>query len=368
MLETFQNLISEHGTWMLQVFLIVTATVTAHQVARVAMRRLRRSIEDTETLWDDAIFDAASKPLTWAIWAVGMTWAGKVIYGATRAHPDAPTQIFAHVDTIREVLIIFLVAWFFTRLIGAFERVVSDEEQRDRYQRWDVATATAVGKVLRASVVITACLIMMQIFGLPVEGVLAFGGLGGIAVGFAAKDLLANFFGALMLFIDKPFTKGDWIRSPDQEIEGTVEEIGWRLTRIRTFDQRPLYVPNATFAQISVENPSRMRNRRIYETFGVRYGDLSSVKLIVDDVRQMLKNHPDIDLTRTLMVNVVSYGDFSVDFFVYTFTRTTVWTEFHEIKEDVLLKIGDIVQKHGADFAFPTQTLHLAEQIEADSQ
>lgn len=361
-------MISEHGTWMLQVFLIVTATVTLHQVARVVIRRIRRRLEGTETVWDDALFEAANKPLVWAIWAVGLTWAGKVIYGGTRAHPDAPTQIFAHVDTIREVLIIFLVSWFFTRLIGAFEKVVSDEKLRDRYQRWDVATATAVGKVLRASVVITACLIMMQIFGLPVQGVLAFGGLGGIAVGFAAKDLLANFFGALMLFIDKPFTKDDWIRSPDQEIEGTVEEIGWRLTRIRTFDQRPLYVPNATFAQISVENPSRMRNRRIYETFGVRYGDLSSVKLIVDDVRHMLQNHPDIDLTRTLMVNVVSYGDFSVDFFVYTFTKTTVWTEFHEIKEDVLLKIGDIVQKHGADFAFPTQTLHLAEQIEADNQ
>lgn len=368
MLDVFQNLLSEHGTWMLQVFLIVTVTVTVHQVARVLIRRIRGKVEGTETIWDDALFDAASKPLVWAIWAVGLTWAGKVIYGGTRANPDAPTQIFSHVDTIREVLIIFIVAWFFTRLIGAFERVVSDESASDKYRRWDIATATAVGKVLRASVVITACLIMMQILGLPVEGVLAFGGLGGIAVGFAAKDLLANFFGALMIFIDKPFAKGDWIRSPDQEIEGTVEEIGWRLTKIRTFDQRPLFVPNATFAQISVENPSRMRNRRIYETFGVRYNDLSSVKLIVDDVREMLRTHPEIDLGRTLMVNVVSYGDFSVDFFVYTFTKTTVWTTFHEIKEDVLLKIGDIVQRHGADFAFPTQTLHLAEPTEAESK
>ena len=104
----------------------------------------------------------------------------------------------------------------------------------------------------------------MQALGYSISGVLAFGGIGGIAVGFAAKDLLANFFGGLMIYLDRPFSVGDWIRSPDKNIEGTVEEIGWRLTRIRTFDKRPLYVPNSTFTQISVENPSRMLNRRIY--------------------------------------------------------------------------------------------------------
>ena len=86
-------------------------------------------------------------------------------------------------------------------------------------------------------------------------------------MGFAAKDVLANFFGTLMLLVDKPFVVGDWIRSPDREIEGTVEDVGWRTTRIRTFDRRPLYVPNANFASLTVENPQRMENRRIYETF-----------------------------------------------------------------------------------------------------
>ena len=113
----------------------------------------------------------------------------------------------------------------------------------------------------------------MQLFDYSVSGLLAFGGIGGIAVGFAAKDLLANFFGGLMIYLDRPFSVGDWIRSPDKEIEGTVEDIGWRLTRIRTFDKRPLYIPNSIFASISVENPSRMSNRRIYEKIGIRYDD-----------------------------------------------------------------------------------------------
>ena len=102
---------------------------------------------------------------------------------------------------------------------------------------------------------------------------LTFGGVGGLIVGLAAKDLLSNFFGGMMIYFDRPFKVGDWIRSPDRQIEGTVERIGWRMTIIRTFDKRPLYVPNSVFSSIVVENPSRMLNRRINETFGLRYQD-----------------------------------------------------------------------------------------------
>ena len=164
-----------------------------------------------------------------------------------------------------------------------------------------------------------------------------------------------------MILLDRPFSVGDWIRSPDREIEGTVEDIGWRLTRIRTFDQRPLYVPNAVFTNLAVENPSRMRNRRIYETIGVRYDDVGVLRQIVSDVESMLREHPDIDLNRTLMVNFVEFGPSSLDFFIYTFTRTKLWAEFHAIKQDVLFRIAEIIEGHGAEIAFPTQTLHVVQ-------
>jgi len=209
---------------------------------------------------------------------------------------------------------------------------------------------------------------VLQSIGVSISGLLAFGGIGGIAVGFAAKDLLANFIGGLSIYLDRPFTTGDWIRSPDRNIEGTVEDIGWRLTRIRTFDQRPLYVPNAVFGQISVENPSRMFNRRIYETVGIRYQDSQSMAPIVEQVRAMLQSHQEIDLSRTLIVNFVSFGPSSLDFFVYTFTKTTDWVRFHEIKQDVMLKILDIVISNGADVAFPTQTLHVEQVMQMDPE
>ncbi|MFL3646127.1 MAG: mechanosensitive ion channel family protein, partial [Cellvibrionales bacterium] len=223
----------------------------------------------------------------------------------------------------------------------------------------------AVARLLRSAVIITAVLSAMQILGISISGLLAFGGIGGLAVGFAAKDLLANFFGGLMIYLDRPFSVGDWVRSPDQEIEGTVEDVGWRLTRIRTFDKRPLYIPNSVFANISVENPSRMSHRRIYETVGIRYVDIQHMDAIIADVRKMLTEHPEIDADQTMIVNFNQFAPSSADFFVYTFTVTTDWVYFHQVKQDVLLRIADIITAQGAEIAFPTTTLDLPASAEA---
>ena len=161
-----------------------------------------------------------------------------------------------------------------------------------------------------------------------------------------------------MIYLDRPFAIGDWIRSPDRDIEGTVESIGWRLTVVRTFDKRPLYIPNSIFNTLALENPSRMLNRRIKETIGLRYQDASKIDAIVNAVKKMLMAHEEIDQSQTLMVNFNSYGPSSLDFFIYTFTKTTSWVRYHEIKQDVMIKIINIVHDHGADFAFPTRTIN----------
>jgi MscS family membrane protein len=226
----------------------------------------------------------------------------------------------------------------------------------------DSTTVDAIAKLLKMAVVITALLVVLQTLGFSISGVVAFGGIGGMAMGFAAKDLLANFFGGLTIYLDRPFAVGDSIRSQDRDIEGTVEQIGWRLTRIRRFDKRPLYVPNATFTTITVQNSSRMLNRRIYETIGIRYDDAGKMSTIVGKVKSMLKNHPEIDTGQTMIVNFNSFAPSSLDFFVYTFTKTINWAEYHEIKQDVMLKIIKIIEEEGAECAFPTSTIHLADK------
>lgn len=330
------------------VFLIVFATLIANYVARRVLLHIEKQAQRTNNLWDDALVISGRKPAAWLIWVLGISWAAKILADGTDSTLD---QL---IDPTRFIAVVGLLVFFLARF-------VTEAEKAFIHNGADITTANAVGKLLRISVFITGALTILQTLGVSVSGVLAFGGIGGIAVGFAAKDLLANFFGGLMIYLDRPFAVGDWIRSPDRNVEGTVESIGWRLTVIRTFDQRPLYVPNSAFATIALENPSRMRNRRIYETIGVRYSDVGKVKEIVDDVRTMLSEHPDIDTGRTLIVNFNSFAASSMEFFVYTFTKTTNWVEYHKIKEAVLLEIADIVDRHGAEFAFPTQTLHLHE-------
>jgi MscS family membrane protein len=173
---------------------------------------------------------------------------------------------------------------------------------------------------------------------------------------------MSNFFGGLAVFLDRPFTIGDWVRSPDRSIEGTVEDIGWRVTRIRTFDKRPLYVPNSVFSQITIENPSRMQNRRIYEKFGLRYGDSRCLDGVIEDVRRMLMAHEAIDSSQTMIVNFESFGASSLDCFLYCFTHTTNWVEYHAVKQDVLLQVLKVVHDHGADIAFPTRSVELQQR------
>ena len=345
--------------WMVEIFLIVFLALILGFLANKLINFLEVHTARTANIWDDALIEASRRPVVWAIWILGVNMAAAVAARATAS------EWYVLVAPVNRVAIIFLGALFLVNLIKRTERNLVHPEYMA--EPMDETTVKAMGKLLRASVIITAVLIAMQAFGYSISGVLAFGGIGGLAVGFAAKDLLANFFGGLMIYLDRPFKVGDWVRSPDKEIEGTVEDIGWRLTRIRTFDKRPLYIPNAIFNSISVENPSRMHNRRIYETIGIRYDDIDKMAAIVADVKVMLSNHSEIDQQQTMIVNFVSFGASSLNFFIYTFTKTTQWIRFHEIKQDVLLEISGIIAGHGAEIAFPTSTIHLPDQLQLAS-
>lgn len=342
--------------WGMELFAVVTLTLFGRFVALRLLGLLQRQFAKTANLWDDALFDAAYKPISWFILIMGLLWAVDISEG----YIDSELFSAQNLSIIRQLTFIFLIMIFLVRFISLGEarllERIEDGSAGDE-TTLDATTLHALAKLLRLSVIISGALVALPTFGIEITALLAFGGVGGIAVGFAAQDLLSNFFGGLMIYLDRPFAIGDWIRSPDREIEGTVENIGWRLTVVRTFDKRPLYIPNSIFNKLALENPSRMSNRRIKETIGIRYQDSEKMGPIVADVKAMLQNHEAIDTNQTLIVNFNGYGASSLDFFIYTFTKTTNWIQFHEIKQDILLKIVEIVHKHGADFAFPTTTL-----------
>src|SRR5690554_1526925 len=342
------GVLSEAWRVSIVVFALVFSTATIAYIAGHIISALEKKFSATSNIWDDALLHAMRAPVVAFVWLQGVYWAAEV------AHHYSSAEIFKANGILLQVGFIVIFVWTLLRAIKELENIVVSPVKMKKPM--DYTTVNAISKLSRAVVIITAVLISLQSLGYSLSGVLAFGGVGGIAVGFAAKDLLANFFGGFIVHLDRPFKVGDWIRSPDRKIEGTVEHIGWRLTTIRTFDKRPLYVPNAAFTTIAVENPSRMTNRRISETIGIRFADVHSMQKIVEEIREMLKNHEEIDSNQTLIVNFLAFNASSLDIMLYTFTKTTEWVRFHEIKEDVLLKVSDIIESHGAEIAFPTRT------------
>ena len=357
--DWFLVLADRDQLWILKAFAVVVITLVGAMTMGFFLRRLERKADTANAIWPMLLLRSGRPPVKALIWLLGLSWASYL------THQGSDLELMGAVDKARELGSIVLFTWFMIRFIRLGEQEFLTPRKGEP---GDPTTVSAVGKLLRMAVIITALLVLLQSMGYSISGLLAFGGVGGIAIGFAAKDLLANFFGGLMIYWDRPFAVGDWVRSPDQDIEGTVEDIGWRLTRIRTFDRRPLYVPNATFTQISVENPSRMENRRIFETVGIRYDDAGKMATIVAEVRAMVEAHPDLETeARVLIVNFNKFSASSLDFFIYTFTKTVKWVEFHQIKQDVMLSIIDIIERNGAQCAFPTTTLHIPDPVTLDS-
>ena len=346
-----QFLSLEESFYLIEVVLVVFIACILDLVQRKAVKVFKEKALRTKNIWDDVFLGAISKPVTFIIWISSISYLADLVQEATKR-----MLFYELFDPAREIGIVLCLVMFVYRLINKTEKhILKNSEVSDQ------TTIHALAKLGYLVVGVAGVLTLLQTLGLSISGLMAFGGMGGIAIGFAAQDLLANFFGGLFIYTDRPFSVGDWIRSPDRDIEGTVEKIGWRVTRIRTFDKRPLYIPNSIFSNIAVENPSRMTNRRIKETIGIRYDDANKMDKIVELVRQMLLEHPEIDTKKTLIVNFNAFAPSSLDFFIYTFTKTTNWVDYHQIKQDILLKVLNIIEGEGAETAFPTSTIHMAE-------
>ena len=334
------------------IFVSVFAILIVGILIRICIERLLTRAHKTKTLWDDALIMSFRGPLRFLIWSVGLSYVAELAWDSTNV------SLGVLIANIRTLAVIVAVAWFAVRFLNNAEKVILDSN----YEKvtFDRVGVRAVNKVLKISAVITAALVALNTLGYSITGVLAFGGIGGIAIGFAARDLLANFFGGLMIYLDRPFTEGERIRSPDESIIGVVEDIGWRLTKLRTPDMRLLYVPNSKFASMSIENISRMTHRRFRETVGVRYDDANKVPKIAQQIEDMFLAEDAIDNNMSVVVNLKKFSDSSVDIFVNAYTLTTDWVQFHQIKQDLMMGINRIVEENGAEIAFPTTEVHLS--------
>ncbi|MBM3191595.1 MAG: mechanosensitive ion channel family protein [Chlamydiae bacterium] len=344
--------------WAIEFISIILITFAVVYAIRFVYRKVYARLATHKRYWQCAMLQALHRPVIFLIWLLGVTFALDLISTYVQE-----ALYFLSIPLIRKVGVTLLFIWFMIAFIQEIEKVLF--LAREKTHHLDKTTIRAITQVLRVIVIVTGVFILIQTtLGVGASAILAFAGGGSFIIGWAAKDMLANIFGGFMIFLDRPFAIGDKICSMDKSIEGYVEHIGWRLTRIRNLDKSPIYIPNAFFSNMSIENPSRMSHRRIYMVFGLRYSDLDKMPKILEEANKMLEKHQDLDPQQVMHMSFFNFGTTSLEILLDTYTKVTDIEDFYRVKQELLFKILGIIDRHGAACAVPVTEGRLTVQLE----
>lgn len=307
----------------------------------------------TKTNLDDLLLQAIEKPLEFAFGVVGLYVAGQAV--------PMSEDVGIIFDRIVRSLVAFTMFWTIFRALDPLSflmdrvlSVVGSPGMQDTMKDFLI-------KLTKFVVIALGVAAVFQEWGFNVAAVLGSLGLVGMAVALGAKDFIANLFAGLTIFLDRMFEKGNWIQTPD--VDGLVEDIGFRATKVRRFDKALVTIPNARLAGEALINFSRMTNRRIYWKIGVEYRTTQDqLRAIIRDILDYVKNNPDFetDPSRTkTFVFMDSFGASSIDVMLYCFTKSIEWGEWLAAKERLAFKVKEIVEGHGSAFAFPSTSLYV---------
>jgi MscS family membrane protein len=329
------------ATLVFLIFLLFRKFFTA--IVTVFLQQLAKK---TKTYYDDKIISALKGPISFTFIILGLNLFFVIIA------EDTPT-----VKNILETLMVYTVFWAVLSVVEALRGVVygiAGKFSKDLSKELG-NFIIAIIKILILGIGLGT---MLQVWGINVTALVASLGIGGLAFALAAKDTAANLFGSFSLLADKSIRIGEWIKV--NGVEGTVETIGMRTTKIRSFQKSLITVPNHIVANNPIENFSRRGIRRISMHIGLTYSTTNSqMTNIMQEIKTMLQDNENISKEDSLMVNFDTFGDSSLNVFVYAFTRTANWAKYLEIKEDVNLKIMKIVENNGSSFAFPSQSIYV---------
>lgn len=338
-------------------FLTILAALVIGTVVRGVLMHAVHRMQPARHAWMHGVLSGALLPAQALVWVLGVTAAGQLLLHQSGRTVSEDSLLAQGLGPIRDVGVICVVMWFLLRAAGRVQdNLLARAHERGR--DLDPTAADAIGKLTKASIFVTAILMVMQALGFSIAGLLAFGGMGGIAVGFAAQSLVANLLGGLTIFASRPFKVGEYIIIPGTDLMGGVEHIGWRATRLIGFDCKPFYVPNAMFNTQPVINHTRMTSRRIMEDIHIRYEDIDAVPAIVAEGQAMLGEHPGIKHD-FFAFNFSSCSTYSLKLFLYAFTVSTNYNEYLTVQQDVLLKIAGIIRQHGARLTGPVSTVEM---------
>ena len=300
----------------------------------------------TKTYYDDRVISALKGPIRFVFVIIAI----HLFFLLTYSEPK-------FIKNILDTFLVYALFWAILAVIEALRGLVYEATAK-----FNKDLSKEMGNFIIAMIKILVGGMglagMLMVWGINVTAVVASLGLGGLAFALAAKDTASNLFGSFALLADKSIRIGEWIKVGG--VEGVVEDVGMRTTKIRSFQKSLITVPNSIVANSPIENFSRRGIRRIKMHIGLTYATNSEqIMQIIQDIKSMLQEHEGISQNDSLMVNFDTFGDSSLNIFIYTFTQTANWAKYLEIREDIHLKIMEIVEKNGSGFAFPSQSIYV---------
>jgi len=317
-------------------------------IARFILNRLSRIVSRTSNQIDDAVIEVLDGPLKFFPVVLGFFIASSYL--------DVSDNNQDFLDLLNRSLITIFIFWLLHQLIIPFSFVIKNFESKISKPLVDWTL-----KGLKILVIVLGSVAILELWGIRVGPVIAGLGLFGVAVALGAQDLFKNLISGIMILMEKRFTVGDVILVSG-EVEGVVEQIGFRSTLVRRFDSTPVMVPNYKFAEQSVTNYTRRHHRRIRWLIGLEYRTtIDQLKKIRDEINILIEKDDNFakNQNASFYVRIDSFSDSSIDMLVQTFTVTNEWAEFLKIKENLAVKIIEIVENNEAGFAFPSQSLYV---------
>lgn len=341
------------GKVLIGLGILLLAVIVRGLFTRVVLGTLHRATSRTETTIDDGVVDALRQPLRFVFIIIGLYLAMGVI--------PFPAEVDLFLTKLVRSLIAFTIFWALYRVVGPLSFMIDTLTEAMGRANFGATLKDFFVKLARFVIACVGVVAVLEEWDFNVGAVLGGLGLVGMAVAFGAQNLISNLFAGVSIFLDNIFEKGNWIRTGD--VEGTVEEIGFRTTKIRRFDKALTTIPNSKLAGDAVVNFSRMTNRRIYWKIGVMYSTTEpQLREIVNAIKDYVTNSEDFETDParvTTLIHVDSFNDSSIDIMLYCFTKTTVWTEWMRVKEELALALKQIVEKADTGFAFPSTSIYV---------
>ncbi len=335
-----------YGQIILAILVFIATLFVRPIIIKIVISFLKKIASKTKTKYDYRVVVNLEKPLKFTLLTVGLYIFVSLLYLNNRV-----------INLTLASMAIFSFFWIVVAILEGLQGMIYQALAKVS-KELSSELARFIIRIIKIVIWVMAISSILSIWGVNVTALIASLGIGGLAFALAAKDTAANLFGSIAIMVDKSIKVGDWVKVDN--VEGIVEDIGMRTTKIRTFKKSLVAIPNSIVANSHIENFSRRDIRRIKTSIGVTYNtSVGQIQNIIKDIKSMLKSHSGIAQDQTMIVNLNNFGDSAQEILIYTFTNTSNWQEYLNIKEDIYYKIKEIIAKYGSDFAFPSESIYI---------